>query len=100
MEMDNALEKAEELYVDVNIFDEAHKDQLNKLEKLPASCHESAERLEKKRGIFEKYGIFPKGTLDNFISKLKAYDDKKLSEKLYGKEEEIRQLVIKYIHTQ
>ncbi len=100
MEMDNALEKAEELYVDVNIFDEAHKDQLNKLEKLPASCNESAERLEKKRDIFEKYGIFPKGTLDNFISKLKAYDDKELSEKLYGKEEEIRQLVIKYIHTQ
>ena len=100
MEMDNALEVAEKLYVDVNIFDEEHKDQLNKLDKLPDSCYESADRLKAKRDIFERYGVFPPGTLDNFISKLKAYDDEGLSEKLYGKEEEIRQLVIKYIHTQ
>ena len=100
MEMQDALELAEELYVDVNIFDEANKDQLEKLEKLPDSCYESAERLEAKRDVFEKYGIFPHGTIDHFISQLKSYDDKGLSERLYGKEEEIRQLVIQYIHTQ
>ncbi len=99
MEMDKALEKARQLYVDVNIFEEEHKDQLDKLEKLPESCYASAERLEAKRDVFEKYGIFPKGTLNSFIGKLKSYDDKNLSEQLYGKEEEIRQLVIKYIHT-
>ncbi|MFP4448201.1 MAG: glutamine synthetase family protein [Bacteroidales bacterium] len=99
IEMDNALKLADELYVDVNIFDEEHKDQLEKLEKLPASCHESAQKLEAKRDVFEKNGIFPKGTINSFIEKLKAYDDKNLSERLYGKDEEIRKLVQKYIHT-
>ena len=100
LEMKDALKKAEELYVGVNIFDEEHKDQLDRLEKLPASCWESAEKLEAKRDVFEKNGIFPKGTLNSFIRTLKSYDDKKLSEELYGKKEEIRKLVIKYIHTQ
>ena len=100
LEMKDALKKAEELYVDVNIFDEEHKDQLDKLEKLPASCWESAEKLEAKRDVFEKNGIFPKGTLNSFVRTLKSYDDKNLSEELYGKKEEIRKLVIKYIHTQ
>jgi glutamine synthetase len=100
LEMKDALKKAEELYVGVNIFDEEHKDQLDRLEKLPASCWESAGKLEAKRDVFEKNGIFPKGTLDSFIRTLKAYDDKNLSEELYGKKEEIRKLVIKYIHTQ
>jgi glutamine synthetase len=99
LEMDNSLELADKLYVDVNIFDEEHKDRLNQLEKLPESCYESAERLEDKRHVFEKNQVFPKGTIDSFIKKLKSYDDKNLSERLYGKDEEIRELVKKYIHT-
>ncbi len=99
LEMDNALELADKLYVDVNIFDEEHKDKLDQLDKLPESCYDSAERLEAKREIFEKHNIFPKGTINSFIQKLKSYDDKDLSERLYGKEDEIRQLVLKYIHT-
>ncbi len=98
IEMEKALELANELYVDVNIFDEEHKDKLKQLEKLPSSCYESAEKLEAKRHVFEKNGIFPKGTIDNFITKLKSYDDKDLSERLYGKNEEIRKLVQEYIH--
>jgi len=100
LQMKDALKKAEELYVDVNIFDEEHKAQLDRLEKLPASCWESAGKLEAKRKVFENNGIFPKGTLDSFIRTLKSYNDKNLSEELYGKNEEIRKLVIKYIHIQ
>ena len=99
IEMDNALKIAEELYVDVNIFDEEHKDKLAQLEKLPESCFESAEKLEKKRGVFEGNNIFPKSTIDFFIKKLKSYEDKDLSERLYGKKEEISKLVKTYIHT-
>jgi len=99
LEMSNSLEKAKELYVDVNIFDDEHKEKLAQLDKLPESCFESAEKLQKHREVFEKYNIFPKGTLDSFINKLKSYDDKDLSEKLYGKDEEIKKLVIKYLHT-
>jgi glutamine synthetase len=99
MEMKDSLKKAEELYVDVNIFDDEHKEKLDQLDKLPESCYESADKLQDKRDVFEKNNIFPKGTLDSFIDKLKSYDDKNLSERLYGKEEELRKLVIKYIHT-
>ncbi len=99
LEMDNALEVAEKLYVDVNIFEEEHKARLDELEKLPASCYESAEQLDEKRDAFELNGVFPKGTIDNVVKHLKAFDDKDLSERLYGKDEEIRKLVQSYIHT-
>ncbi|MEA3317941.1 MAG: glutamine synthetase family protein [Bacteroidota bacterium] len=98
LEMDNALEIAEELYIDVNIFDDKNKERLEQLELLPASCFESAECLEKKRSVFEKNGVFPKGLVGNVIGKLKAFDDKDLSERLYGKDDEIQKLVHKYIH--
>ncbi len=99
LEMDNALEMAEKLYVNVNIFDDEHKERLAQLDALPESCFESAEVLEQKREYFEANGVFPKGMIDNVIKQLKSYDDKKLSERLYGKHDEIAKLVEKYLHT-
>ncbi len=96
--MPNALELAEKLYVDVNIFKPEHKDKLEQLELLPLSCWESAEALEKKRNVFEDNHVFPKGLIDSRVNKLKSYDDKDLSERLYGKTEEIKALVDKFIH--
>ncbi|MFP4022957.1 MAG: glutamine synthetase family protein [Thiohalospira sp.] len=100
LEMPNALEMAEKLYMNVNIFDEKHKDKLAKLEFLPQSCWESAERLVEKRQFFEKNGIFPAGLIDQTAEKLKSFNDKDLSERLYGKAEELRELVMKYLHCQ
>jgi glutamine synthetase len=100
LEMPKALEMADKLYMNVNIFDEQHKDKLAKLEFLPQSCWESAERLIEKRQFFEKNGIFPAGLLDQTAEKLKSFNDKDLSERLYGKEEELRELVMKYLHCQ
>ena len=48
--------------------------------------------------FFEKDGIFPAGVIDNVAAKLKAYNDKDLSEKLFNKNDEIRKLVREYIH--
>lgn len=98
LEMKDSLKKAEELYVDVNIFDDKNKAKLERLEQLPTSCWESAETLEKYRNYFEKTGIFPKGTINRFINHLKSYKDKNLSEELYGKKEEIKKLVDEYLH--
>ena len=98
LEMPNALEVAEKLYMDVNIFDDEHKDKLAKLACLPQSCWESADTLIEKREFFEKNGIFPAGLLDQIAKKLKSFEDKDLSERLYGKEEELRELVMKYLH--
>jgi len=94
----NSIDNAEKLYVDVNIFKPEFKEKLATLKQLPASCFESAEALEAKRAIFENNGVFPKGMIDSKIKKLKAYDDKGMSEKLFGKNEEIAKLVHHYLH--
>lgn len=94
----DALDLAEKLYVDVNIFKPEFKDKLASLKQLPASCWESAEALEAKRQKFEKDGIYPKGMIDAIIAKLKSYNDKGLSEKLYGNNEEIAKLVAQFLH--
>jgi glutamine synthetase len=96
--MDNSLQKAEGLHVSYNIFQDQNKIREKKLESLPASCWESADCLLEQRHIYEKDGIFPAGVIDSLVSKLKAYDDKGLSERLFNKNDEIRKLVKEYIH--
>jgi hypothetical protein len=50
------------------------------------------------RDYFEKDEVFPKVVIDNIVSKLKDFDDKGLSEKLYDKNEKPGKLVIKFLH--
>jgi glutamine synthetase len=96
LEMDNALDIASKLYVQSGNKKTSHGE--DPYEHLPDSCVESASQLEKRRNVFEKDGIFPRGTVDNFIKKLGAYKDKGLSERLEGNTEDIRALVYKYLH--
>jgi glutamine synthetase len=98
LSMKDGLKRADELYVNYNIFNGNGNGKNKKLDSLPASCWESAECLEKQRKEFEKDGIFPEGVIDNVIARLKAYDDKGLSEKLYNKNDEISKLVRQYLH--
>ncbi|HVN56898.1 MAG TPA: glutamine synthetase family protein [Bacteroidales bacterium] len=97
LSMKNALEKAADLYVDYNIFREENRKK-QKLESLPASCWESADCLAERRDMFERNGVFPPGVIDNVIARLKAYNDKDLSQKLFNKNEEIRKLVDQFLH--
>jgi len=98
LEQENSLQVAENLYVDYNIFKETGKVSSKKLDSLPASCWDSADALLDQRLIFEKDGIFPAGMIDSVVRKLKGYNDKDLSERLYGKNDEIHDLVIRYLH--
>jgi glutamine synthetase len=98
LEMTNAIERADELYVDFNIFTDKGKTGSGNLESLPASCWESAECLYNQRSYFEKDGIFPAGVIDNVIARLKAFNDKDLSEKLYNRNDEISRLVSQFLH--
>lgn len=98
LEMENALEKADELYVNYNIFSENDKSKKKTLESLPESCWESAECLLNQRDYFEKDGVFSVGVIDHTVSRLKAFDDKGLSEKLYNKNNEIAILVRQFLH--
>lgn len=95
---EQSLQRAEELYINVNIFKPEHKEILDRLEALPASCHESAGFLEKDRGLYQQNDVFPKGTIDSFINRLRAFDDHNLSERLYKKTDEIKKLVDRYLH--
>jgi glutamine synthetase len=98
LEKPDALKMADELYVDVNIFKDEFKNKVEKLSKLPTSCFESAEYLDKQADIYKKYDVFSQGTIDGIIKKLKSYNDKTLSEDLYGKHDEIKKLVDSFLH--
>jgi len=96
LEMENALELANKLYVDINIFKDKNK--CAELDQLPASCYESGEALLKNTEILCKYNVFTPGIIKAIAQKLINFDDKGLSEKLYGKKDEIAALVEKYLH--
>lgn len=98
LEKEDSLEVAKKLYVDVNIFDKKHEAKQAEFEQLPSSCVESSKRLAAKREIFEKNNVFPKGTIDATIKKLKGMNDEELREKNYRKGDEIKQLVDTYMH--
>ncbi|AKB75276.1 Glutamine synthetase type I [Methanosarcina lacustris Z-7289] len=97
-EMENALEVAKKLYISVNIFKDEHKDRLAQLEHLPASCYESAQALKKQKDIFMEYDVFTEGMINDAAKELEALNDNQLSERLYGKNDEIRKLVDAYLH--
>lgn len=98
LEMEGALKLAEKLYVDVNIFDSEYKDIQKGLPQLPASCWESADCLIKDRAIYERDGVFSPVVIDGMASRLKNYEDKGLSLKCYGNEEETKKLVDEYLY--
>ncbi len=98
LEMEGALELAEKLYVDVNIFSPEHQKVQERLPQLPVSCWESADCLLKDRDIYERDGVFSSGVIDGVAKALKSYNDKDLSETLFGKQDRIRSLINQYLH--
>lgn len=97
-EMENALQYARDRYVDVNIFDDRHKEVLERLSQLPASCEESARCLEEQRSIYESHGVFPTRLLDGIIARLTAFHDADLRRETEGNEDRIRRLVETWFH--
>lgn len=94
----DALKRAKELYVSVNIHNDANKDKLNSLKSLPTNCAESAKALDAARAVFEEHDIFPPQMIDGIIKKLKSYNDKNLRAELSGNRQEMLNLVNKYWH--
>lgn len=97
-EMGDALEKAEKSYVDVNIFDDAHKSRLASLNKLPVSCWESASMLEKQADIYMKYGVFSEGVINGVARKLRSYDDQNLRDEISSNKEKMIEVVNQFFH--
>lgn len=96
--MNNALEYAEKTYVDVNIFESAHKEMASRLCHLPSSCHESAGCLESQMDIYTQYNVFPKGMLEQIARKLRSYQDQNLRAEVSQNKEKLMELVNQYFH--
>lgn len=97
-EMSDALKKADDLYVSVNIHNDANKKKLEALKSLPDSCHASANALQDKRNVFEKDEVFNPGMIDGIIKKLNAFDDKSLRSLVDKNIDAMLTIVKKYWH--
>lgn len=98
MQSGDALQRAEELFIDVNIFAGENRELHDRLESLPSSCMESADSLESHRDFYEAGGVFPSGIIDNTLKKLRSYHDENLRARLESDKDGLRELVKKYIH--
>ncbi|MFA5795352.1 MAG: glutamine synthetase family protein [Candidatus Brocadiia bacterium] len=98
LQMAGALDLARKLYVDVNIFHDEFKKIQKTLPQLPLSCWQSADCLLYDRAVYEKDNVFSSKVIDGIAKKLKSYDDKNLSHRLYGKTQKIKELINQYLH--
>jgi len=94
----DSLQRAKDLYVDVNIFEPENKELLNRLRALPSSCQESSQHLKQEADFYQKDGVFPAGTIENFVKKLGAFEDENLNDKLLSQKDEVKKLVDRYLH--
>lgn len=98
LEMPDALEIAQRNYVDVNIFHDEHKEKTKCLDQLPASCWDSATRLQEHAEHYKKYDVFTQSMIDGLVKNLQKFDDKSLRKDLTGNDAAIMQLVERYFH--
>lgn len=96
--MEDALKRADQLYVSVNIHNSQNKEKLELLKSLPTSCQHSAEVLRENRHVFEKDGVFDPNMIDKIISRLSSYHDINLRKELEGNRPGMLELVAKYWH--
>ena len=92
LEHPEALKVADQLYI------KADASKVEGLKQLPASCFEAAECLKRERERYELDGVFPAGLIDSIAKNLQAFDDKHMSEKLFGNADSLRQLVNRHLH--
>jgi len=97
-EMKDPLGFASKYFVDKNIYAKEQSSLLEHLPKLPASCWDSAEVLQKNRAAFESGNVFPPQVVDSVIAHLKSYNDKDLSERIYGNRAAIEKLVTEHLY--
>lgn len=99
-EMKDALQYAEDRYVSVNIFDDAHKAVADRLSHLPTSCAESADCLIRERDIYESNGVFSKNLINGLVKKLSAYNDRTLRQEIGNDKTKTLELVKQYINAE
>lgn len=94
----DALKRAEEMYVSVNIHNDENKAKLESLKSLPDSCAASAEALEAQRAQFEACDVFSPQLIDGILGKLRAYGDSNIRKELDGNHNGMMNLVRRFWH--
>lgn len=97
-EMHDPLRVARDTYVDVNIHQPENAARLKTLGQLPANCLQSADELERQRGIYEQYGVFSPAMIDGTIARLRAFGDARLIEEAMASPQLMAELVTRYFH--
>ena len=86
------LEYANERYVS------GDASKLENLEQLPASCYESAQRLQAQRALYEAEGVFPPKLIDAWVAYLEGLGDENLREDIATARVLVEDLVETYFH--
>ena len=95
MEKELALGIARDKYVGMDI----HKDEgRDRFEALPSCCEESADCLEKVRGIFEEDDVFSSRMIDGILHSLRSFKDKGLLAEVSEDTGKVRELVERYFY--
>lgn len=97
-EMANALDVADNTYVNYNIHDAENTARVAALDELPDSCEASADCLERRREVFEEHGVFSPMMIDGIVRQLRSYGDRTLRRDIENNDEEIQKLVNRYFH--
>lgn len=97
-EQPDALKRAEEMYVSVNIHNDENKEKLESLKSLPDCCVASAKALENDKDVFEKYGVFSPSLINGIIKKLRGFDDVDLRQRLSNSHKDMMEVVRKFWH--
>lgn len=98
LRMPDAAARAEQSFVDVNIFDKKHARKQRELAQLPDSCEAAATALLERASVFTKHDIFPEFLIRSSAEKLKAYDDAKLREQIAGDDQKAMELARRFLH--
>ena len=96
--MKDALKRADEMYVNVNIHSENNSERLSQLNSLPDSCAASSDALENLRLYFEEDGVFSPDMIDGIIARLRKYNDRDIRKKINNSPAAMQELVYKYWH--
>lgn len=89
--MDNAIEYAERTCAD------DRRDAMP-FERLPSSCAESADALERQREVYEQRRVFSSGMIDGIVAGLRAFDDRRLRQETADHPDRMQALIKRYFH--
>ncbi|MCP4713303.1 MAG: glutamine synthetase [Planctomycetes bacterium] len=95
---DHSLQWARECYVDANIFAKENKHILEKLEKLPHSCAESADSLENQAEFYYQDNVFGKRLISGLLKELRLFHDRDINEQLKNDEQKAEAFIKSFLH--